>query len=223
MTKELQVISKPRVIVISGYVGSGKSTVAAKLSEILGNVPMLIFDHYEKFIEWPQDMRQWMQDGADPSRIQVPKMKDDLLSLLDGRSIKSPLGDKIVSSANYIILEEPSGRERQEIREYIDLVVYVDVPQDVCVTRVVQRVLDMVVWEAKGTFAGESKEDLVRQLDAVAMWINHYQKTRAMYMSGSSAVKQNADILVDGMKPVNEIASEILDTIREKFGDPINA
>lgn len=221
MTKEQQVISKPRVIVISGYVGSGKSTVAAKLSEIMGNVPTLIFDHYEEYIEWPQEMRLWMQDGADLSGIQVPKLKDDLLTLLNGRSIKYPLGDKLVSSADYIILEEPSGRERQEIREYIDLVVYIDVPQDVCVTRLIQRVMDMAVWDAKGTFAGEPKEDLVRQLDAAAMWINHYQKTRALYMSGSSAVKQNADVLIDGMKSVNEITSEILNTIREKFGDPI--
>jgi uridine kinase len=166
-------------------------------------------------------MHQWIQDGADPSRIQVPKLKEDLFSLLKGRSIKYPLGDKIVSSADYIILEKPSGRERQEIREYIDLVVYIDVPQDVCVTRLIQRVLDMVAWDAKGTFAGESKEDLVRQLDAAAMWIDHYQKTRAVYMSGSSAVKQIADILIDGMKSVNEITSEILNAIREKFGDPI--
>ncbi|OGO67233.1 MAG: hypothetical protein A2Z49_12625 [Chloroflexi bacterium RBG_19FT_COMBO_56_12] len=221
MTKEQQVVSKPCVIVISGYVGSGKSTVVAKLSEQLGNVPTLIFDHYEKHIEWPQDMRQWIQDGADPSGIRVPKLKEDLLSLLNGRSIKYPLGDKIVSSADYIILEEPSGRERQEIREYIDLVLYVDVPQDVCVTRLVQRVLDMEVWEEKGTFADESKEDLVRQLDAVAMWITHYQKIRAMYLSGSSAVRQNADVLIDGMKSVNEITSEILNTIHEKFGNPI--
>ena len=56
MTKEQQAVSKPCVIVILGYVGSGKSTVVAKLSEQLGNVPTLIFDHYEKHIEWPQDM-----------------------------------------------------------------------------------------------------------------------------------------------------------------------
>ncbi len=221
MTKEQQAVSKPCVIVISGYVGSGKSTVVAKLSEQLGNVPTLIFDHYEKHIEWPQDMHLWIQDGADPSGIRVPELKEDLLSLINGRPIKYPSGDKIVSSADYIILEEPSGREKQDIREYIDIVFYVDVPQDVCVTRLVQRVLNMEVWEEKGTFADESKENLVRQLDAVAMWITHYQKFRAMYLSGSSAVRQNADVLIDGMKSVNQITSEILNTIYEKFGNPI--
>ena len=114
-----------------------------------------------------------------------------MLSLINGRPIKIPSGDKIVSSADYIILEEPSGREKQDIREYIDIVFYVDVPQDVCVTRLVQRVLNMEVWEEKGTFADKSKENLVRQLDAVAMWSTHYQKFRAMYLSGSSAVRQN--------------------------------
>ena len=50
--------SKPTVIVIAGYVGSGKSTIAASLSKRLENAPVLIFDHYEKYILWPQDMNQ---------------------------------------------------------------------------------------------------------------------------------------------------------------------
>jgi deoxyadenosine/deoxycytidine kinase len=50
--------SKPTVIVIEGYVGSGKSTVAASLSKMLENALVFIFDHNEKYILWPQDMNQ---------------------------------------------------------------------------------------------------------------------------------------------------------------------
>ena len=57
--------TKPYVIVIAGYVGSGKSTIAVNLSKALENAPVLVFDHYEKYIEWPQDMNQWMNDGAE--------------------------------------------------------------------------------------------------------------------------------------------------------------
>jgi len=212
-------ISKPRVIVISGSVGSGKSTVAAKLSELLENAPTLIFDHYEKYIEWPQDLGRWMKEGSDPSEIRVPKLKDDLLSLLNGVAIKYPVGNKIVSPGEYIILEEPSGRERDEIREFIDLVLYIDVPQDVCVIRMIQRVIDMEIWVSKGTFTKESKEDLVRQLNAVATWTNQYQRARSMYMNVSRIVKRNADVVIDGLKTVNEITNEMLDTIKYGKGN----
>ena len=77
----------------------------------------------------------------------------------------------------------------------------------------IQRVMDMESWASQRTFANETKEDLVRQLDAVAMWITQYQQARSMYMDVSRIVKRNADIIVDGMKPVDAIASEILDAI----------
>jgi len=210
--------AKPYVIVIAGYVGSGKSTIAANLSRMLEDAPVLIFDHYEKYVEWPQDINQWMRDGADPNQIHIPKLKEDLLSLLKGIPIADPLNGKRIIPSKYILLEEPSGRGRQEIRETIDLVVYIDVPQDVCLTRLVERVMDMEVWNSKGTFEGESKEELVRQLDAVASWINQYRRARSMYMLGSGMALQKADIIVNGMKTIEEITTDVLTAIKDKKG-----
>ena len=65
MTENHTPFAKPTVIVIAGYVGSGKSTISASLSKRLGGASLLTFDHYEKYIEWPQDMNQWMNDGAE--------------------------------------------------------------------------------------------------------------------------------------------------------------
>jgi uridine kinase len=208
--------SKPYVIVIAGYVGSGKSTIAANLSKVLENAPVLVFDHYEKYIEWPHDMNQWLSDGADPDQIRIPKLKEDLLSLLKGIPITDPFDGKTVTPSKYLLLEEPSGRERGEIREYIDWVVYIDVPQDVCVARMTERVIDIDIWNSQGTLEGETKEDLVRQLNAVASWLTHYQRARSMYMAGSRMVKQKADILINGMKTIDEITTDILNALKDK-------
>lgn len=206
---------KPFVITIAGYVGSGKSTIAVSLAKELGNASVLTFDHYEKYIEWPQDMNQWISTGADPSQIRIPRLKDDLLSLLKRIPVTDPLDGRMISPSNYILLEEPSGRERNEINELIDFVVYIDVPQDICVTRLIERVTHMKMWDAQGTFTGETKENLVKQLNAVVSWINHYRQSRSMYMAGSELAQRTADIVVNGMLPVEEITDEILSVVME--------
>jgi len=212
--------TKPYVIVISGSVGSGKSTIAAVLSKMLGDVPVLNFDHYGQYAEWPHDFTQWVNAGADPSGIKVPKLKDDLLSLLDGKTITDPLNGNTIKPAKIIILEEPSGRERQEIREHVNLVVYIDVPQDVCVIRMIERTIDMQIWHSKGTFEEEPKENLVPQLNSAALWITQYQHARPMYIQVSQIVKENSDMIINGMKAVNEIASDILSKIKAVHGVP---
>jgi len=184
---------------------------------MLEDAPVLAFDHYDPYIEWPQDMNQWMRDGADPKHIRVPKLKEDLLSLINGVQITDPVTGNVIIPAKYIILEEPSGRERQEIGEYIDLVVYIDVPQDVCVVRMVERLMNMGVWKSQGTFEGETKENLARQLNAIALWINQYYRARAMYIGVSQIVQEKADIVVNGMKTVNEITTDILNALKVKW------
>lgn len=203
------------VVVISGSVGSGKTTVASALAEALGDASLLIFDHYEQYIQMPQDMAQWLRDGANPKEILVPKLKEDLLTLLAGGTVTDPRDGMLIAPAKYILLEEPSGREREEIRELVDLVVYVDTPQDVCVTRMIGRCLRLEVWEAARTFRDEPQEELVRQLDSVASWLEQYQRARLMYINVSAMVRQNADVIVDGMKPLHEIVMEILRLLKE--------
>jgi uridine kinase len=205
--------SKPRVVVISGSVGSGKTTLTERLADLLGGSPVLIFDHYEQYAEWPQDIDQWMRAGADPNHVRVPRLKEDLLSLLEGTSITHPLDNRTINSSEYILVEEPSGRERQEIAEYIDLVVYVDVPQDVCVVRVVQRALGMTGSDFERTVESESRQGLARRLKAVAFWLAQYERMRSVYIGISGIVKQKADIVVDGLRPVDEITQQVLDAI----------
>jgi len=204
---------KPCVVVISGSVGSGKTTLTERLAELLGGPPVLVFDHYEQYAEWPQDIDRWIRAGADPNQVRVPRLKEDLLSLLAGASITHPLDNRTINSSEYILIEEPSGRERQEIAEYIDLVVYVDVPQDVCVVRVVQRALGMTGSDLERTVESESRQGLAERLKAVASWLAQYKRMRSVYIGVSGIVKRKADIVVDGMRPVDEIAQQVLDAM----------
>lgn len=93
--------------------------------------------------------------------------------------------------------------------------VYIDVPQDVCVIRMLERSLNMDIWNSKGTFEDEPKEYLVRQLDSIALWVTQYQRYRAMYIQVSRIVKEKADVIMNGMNPINEVTRDILRRIKE--------
>lgn len=211
-------LSRPYVVVVSGSVGSGKTTLVERLAGLLGDAPALIFDHYDRHAEWPQDLDEWIREGADPNQVRVPRLKEDLLSLLEGTSIIHPLDDRAVNPSDYILVEEPFGRERLEIAGYIDLVVYVDAPQDVCAVRVVQRALGVAGADFERTIEDESREDLIERLKATAFWLGHYMRMRPAYIEVSSAVKQKADIVVNGILPVDEIAQAVLDAMESVQG-----
>lgn len=203
-------MGKPFVIAVAGSVASGKSTVAKALSEQLNDAPVLAWDHYEEYVEWPPDMARWMQEGCDMAQVRNPRLRDDLLALLDGSCAIDPRTGIELSAGPYIVLEEPSGRERRDISRHISSVVFVDVPQDICVARMVARAMDMAVWRAKGTYAAEGREDLARLLDATATWLDHYFHVRDMYLGVSDRVRGRADLVVDGCASIETIVQQIL-------------
>jgi uridine kinase len=212
--------SRPFVVAISGSVASGKTTLVERLAELLGGPPVLIFDDYDQTAEWPPDVDEWIRAGADPDQVSVPRLREDLLSLLAGRSITHPLDNRTIHPADVILVEEPSGRERREIGETIDLLVYVDVPQDVCAMRVVQRALGMTGAESDAAVEAESREALVGRLRAVASWLARYERMRLVYIGVSTRVKRTADIVVDGMGPVDDMARQVLDAIERLKAPP---
>jgi len=194
---------------VAGSVASGKSTVSKMLSRSLRDAPILTFDHYEDNVQWPENMEQWVQDGYNPRDIKVPKLKNDLLLLLAGETINFPFTNNFIFPAKYIIIEEPSGREREEIRDLIDLVVFIDTPQDICVLRMILREIDLDEWSAKKSSENISSDFLKQQLTSVVNWTDQYKRARNMYIGVSNLVKMNADIVVDGMLPDTDIISNI--------------
>src|SRR5205814_143257 len=86
------------------------------------------FDSYESVTRWwPDDpplasaeaegrIARWAAEGADPVRfVRIPQLREDILALRAGRSIRPPDGGPVIEPAQFIIVEKPWGRERKEI------------------------------------------------------------------------------------------------------------
>ena len=194
----------PRVVCICGVLAAGKTTLIRSLPERLGSAATLVFDDYEAYGEWPQDMRQWMAQGADPGQARVPRMKQDLESLIRGNSVHHPIDGRAMAPSDVILVEDPFGRTRPDIRDLYDLVLFLDLPWDLSVVRMVQRAL------------ASSEGDPAARIESAQRWLANYVARRTMYTTLAEPVRASADVVLDAQKPSDDVLEDALAEIRQK-------
>jgi uridine kinase len=199
--------SNSTVIVVAGGMASGKTTLVKKLAEKLENAATLIFDQYDRYAIWPQDMDKWIQEGADPNQVTVPKMIEDLRKLLEGKEIDHPNENRKITPSKYILIEDPFGLEREEIAQYADLLLFVDIPPDVSIVRLVRRSIGMKDEEFEKEIESESKAQLLKRLNSIGIWLKQYMRLRPGF-GITEIIKQKAGFVVDGMKPIEEMVTD---------------
>ena len=203
---------KNYVIALSGTVASGKSTVAKELIQRLGNAVWIKFDDYAKYIEtWPDDMRKWLDEGADVSIINNFRLLNDLKLLLNNEPITCPTTKKKIHPTKYIVFENPFGREKDDFTELIDFLIFIDTPQDIALQRVLYRILN-----EKSSDNSQLKEsDPDKILKKIEAFLQFYQNfARDMYVTISQRVKLTADLILDGLKTTDEIVDDVITKIK---------
>ena len=103
--------------------------------ELLGDAVALHFDDYQSVATYPTDLTAWVEQGRDLNQWQIPQLLADLQALRASRTVRLPGSLTEVQPAQYIVLEEPSGRVRQGLREVVDFVVFVEIPFDIALAR----------------------------------------------------------------------------------------
>jgi uridine kinase len=192
------------VIAISGPSGAGKSTAVHSLVARLGDATALFFDDYESSSVYP-DITRWLSDGADPNQFQAPRLSADLRALRAGAAITHPLSGELIQPARVIVLEEPFGREREEIAALIDLVVCIDLPLEIALARKLHRML--------GFFLAEQTADaFAKHLQFFLPW--YIESGRELYRLVQQRALGRCDIVADGMLP----PAALVDTIAGAIG-----
>ena len=206
---------KPYVICIAGTSGSGKTTLAKKVSLQLDQAPILSLDDYFEFLEgWPKDIRHWLDKGGKMADLSNPKMIQDIQALIKGESIIYPTTKEEIHSSNFIIVEDPSGRERQELAVLIDYLIFIDLPQDIGLLRIIQRLINSTTKSDEGKFIPLRATDPDRVFSNILNFLNHYSLVyRDLYATVCEKVKQKADLILDGLKDINVLASDVVKKI----------
>ncbi|WP_448547820.1 hypothetical protein [Thalassotalea fusca] len=168
-----------KVVAISGVSGCGKTSVVKLLAQRLF-CPYLLFDEHTDDNTYPKDMKAWLQNGANVSAIKTPKMKDALEHL------------KASATAPFIFVEEPFGRCRLPMSSLVDYVVLLDMPMEVCLSRVIMRNLNHP--------SSDSLTSIPRYL---SMYDDHF---RDIYIKATEQVRKSSDLIITEVQSIESTA-----------------
>ncbi|AIY77720.1 hypothetical protein CN324_21105 [Bacillus anthracis] len=173
-----------KVISIAAVSGGGKTTVTERLTHKLINSKALYFDSYH-FDNCPADICKWIDDGANYNEwVLTPLIKD----------IQHLIRD---SNVDYVIIDYPFAYLNSEMRQFIDVTIFIDTPLDIAMARRILR-----------DFKEETMSEIHNDL-------KHYMTfARKAYLEAIHNVKPNSDIILDGSLSV----AEIIDHAVEELG-----
>jgi uridine kinase len=198
------------LIGISGASGSGKTLVTATLHKLLGSdrVVVLQEDSYYKDLSHLPLAERHHFNFDHPDAFDHDLLAKHLKQLLNGESIAHPVYDftihcrkpetRTVGPHDIVILEGILILAIPELREIMDIKIYIDAPADICFIRRLQR-------------------DIEERARTVTSVIDQYEKTvRPMYLQFIEPSKRYADLIIPrGGK--NTIAIDIVKSKIEKW------
>lgn len=194
------------VVAVSGTSGAGKTSLVDRASAMLASSTRLHFDDYVNLGNDIATIKSWLAGGADPNELRTPEFAADLRRLRAGETLNLPNDRGTVAAADIIIVEEPFGKSRLELAPLIDLAVHLDVPPDVALARRSLRLVEV-----------EAADDPPQALDAVVGQLRAYLAAgRDAYLAAARAAHASADLVLDGMLPIEELAAALVAEIRRR-------
>ena len=197
-----------KVVGFSAVGGGGKTAVARRLAEVLGDAVTLHFDDYDDSNVHPEDLQRWFIDGADYDAYETPVFTRHLQTLKSGQSICHPVGGATVGPAGYVVADAPLGRAHSDSGRFIDLMIFIDTPLDVAMTRRTLRDIERATeWTAE-----EALQHVKGELGG------YEARARPIYEHFQECMRAGADLIVDGTLSIDLIVERIRCEMRSRWG-----
>lgn len=199
-------MKKPFFIIVSGGTASGKTTVVSEIEKELNTDKLSIIymdNYYKDRSDLTLDERKSINYDH-PNSFDVDLLYNNLLEILDGKDIKSPIYDftvhnrakdkyLIIKSAKVIILEGILSLYDERIRNLADIKIYVESDSDIRFIRRLKRdILER----------NRSMDDVIKQ---------YLSTVKPMYDAYVAPTKRFADIIIPNDNK-HDVALSILAT-----------
>lgn len=205
------------VIAISSVSGGGKTTLVKKAAEKLG-ASTLFFDDYASSSEYPDDFRHWIDSGANLDEWKTPQLTRDLTALRQGKSVTAARGGAIIQPTEYLVIEQPLGRGQAEMAGLIDFVAVIRTPLEIALVRRTMRDLNL---QSPVPLENATREELIKQVQEIRGYLKYFlalylEIEREIYLTILEKVEREADLILDGMLPMEKLADELIRAVKEK-------
>jgi uridine kinase len=201
-------MKQPILIAIAGAAGAGKSTLVRTVAALLDNATTVFFDDYAASSTYPSDFRAWVDSGAHPEGWQTPGFATALTNLRTGRPVIHPDGVTSLTPTPFIVVEEPFGRERQEVAAFFDMVILVDLPLEIALAR---KLLQYITWNA------ERKPAEIVIAGCCEFLGSYLMVGRDVNAVVSKRARASSDLQVNGTLATDILASTIAESIRIRY------
>ena len=196
----------PFIIAVAGMPGAGKSTLIRNAMQTLGDSDSLHFDDYTRGTDYP-NIPEWVAAGCDPNEWISPGLAEDLSRLKAGHAVQTPNTGRRVEPRASILMEEPFGRSRNAIAQYIDMVVTIDLPIDIALARRLLRDINTPDMVSSAEKARDHVHSYCRRF--------LFESRRELILAGQRCALQSCDLVLDGTKPMAALTSKFLTTLDE--------
>ncbi|MDQ0351938.1 uridine kinase [Alkalibacillus filiformis] len=176
---------KPFIISVAAVSGGGKTTITNQLLENLRESEALHFDDYD-FEGAPNDFIKWVNDGANYDVWDLTPLVHDIQTVIETEQFK------------YILLDYPFAYLNEQMKNYIDLAIFIDTPLDVALARRIIR-----------DYGERTVSDVMSDLNF------YLEYGRGAYVA-MEVVKENSDLIVDGTGSSEDVVNVILEKIESK-------
>jgi len=198
-------MKKGIIIGIAGASGSGKTLVANNIIQMLGSQKVVMIQedsYYRDLTDIPFDERTG-RNFDHPDAFDHKLLSQHMKELVEGKAISHPIYDykthsrkketRTIGPHSIIILEGILILNEPELRDLMDIRVFIDTSPDICFIRRLRRDIN----------------ERARSVDSI---ITQYEETvRPMYFQFIEPAKRYADIIIPrGGK--NKVAIDILST-----------
>lgn len=200
-----------RVLAISGPPGAGKSTLAHHLSERLGAV-FIEYDLYQSITaQDPAEIYRLMQTESGYDKLEIPPLEEALARLKADKAIVHPATGGRVSPADITVFETPLGRRHTATGRFIDILIWIDLPLDLALARILHCHLD--------NYLHSDPELLSEQVRWTHEYLQSYvQYVHEMLILQRDRVAHDADIIIDGRQDTESQLQSVLRQLDTKAG-----
>lgn len=198
----------PSVIGIAGASCAGKTALAEALARRLGSVKVLAVDHYYQDLSHLSFEERALVNFDEPAAIDHELLIEHVRRLREGLPVEQPVYDftqharkpetKPVGAAGLLIVEGLLALYWPELRALYSASVFISAPDGECLARRTARdVRDR----------GRTPESVRAQFE---------RTVRPMYERHCAETRRYADLVLDGRRPVEELADAVVGMLREK-------